>query len=122
MKICSKKKDLLMVTMALMLLSSLSSILYTSPVLAQGQTIYVDPPVNIFYTNTTAVNSTFSINVTLRDAADVAGAQFRLGWNSSVLSCESFVLPSGHFMDPLGVEEAAGNLWILQNSFLCTKG
>ena len=53
----------------------------------------------------------FQINITMVDAHDVAGIQFRVEWNSTILTCTSIVLPTGHFMDPNGVEDAEGNLW-----------
>jgi len=53
----------------------------------------------------------FQINITMVDAYNVSGIQFRVEWNSTILSCTSIVLPTGHFMDPNGVEDAEGNLW-----------
>ena len=55
--------------------------------------------------------STFTLNITLIDAHDVAGVQFKVTWNSTILTCTSATLPSDHFMDPEGVEDAEGNIW-----------
>ena len=109
------KKVAFSLTLVFLLTCIFALAINVQPVKLQGlQTIYVDPPESIFYTNTMNVNSTFPINITIRDAANVGGIQFRLEWNSTVLSCESIILPAGHFMDPLGAEEAAGNLWVIQ--------
>ncbi|MCJ7767459.1 hypothetical protein MUP79_03605, partial [Candidatus Bathyarchaeota archaeon] len=83
------------------------------PALPGDMTLYVDPPESIFYSNVTPVGSLFQINVSIMNASDVGGIQFKLTWNSSVLTCLSIVRPAGHFMDPNGTEEAEGNLWVI---------
>jgi hypothetical protein len=70
------------------------------------------------YPNTVTITpanmtSTFQIEIRMIDAHDVAGIQFRVEWNSSILTCKTIVRPTGHFMDPDGTEEAEGNLWVI---------
>lgn len=55
----------------------------------------------------------FQINITMIDAHDVAGIQFKVEWNSTILNCTSIVRPAGHFMDPAGAEAAEDNLWVI---------
>jgi hypothetical protein len=74
-------------------------------------TIQVTP--NIIEVTPGNLFSIFTLNITLIDAHDVAGIQFKVTWNSTILTCTSATMPSGHFMDPEGVEAAEGNLWLL---------
>ncbi len=109
------KKSISAIALTTLLISMLSVAVNIQPAKPQVfQTIYVAPPENIFYSSTTTVNTTFTISVAIKDASNVAGIQFRLEWNNTLLNCESFTLPSGHFMDPLGKETSAGNLWIIK--------
>jgi len=48
----------------------------------------------------------------------VAGAQFKLAWNSTVLVGWKIEVPTGHFMDPAGAEAAEGNLWTITKKVL----
>lgn len=105
-----------LLSMAVMALTVLAVELYHSPsVHATTQTLYVDPPETILKA---PGGPLFQVNVSIRDAADVAGIQFRLNWNSSVLTCTSIGMPPGHFMDPNGTEGANRNLWVIS----CRKG
>lgn len=79
------------------------------PAKAQPMTIAVDPA-NITVDN---VGVIFYVNVTITNAHDVYGVQFKLQWNGSVVNCTSVSLPLGHFMDPNGVEQENDNLWII---------
>ncbi|RLI39970.1 hypothetical protein DRO69_13570, partial [Candidatus Bathyarchaeota archaeon] len=61
------------------------------------------------------IGQTFTINITITNAHDVAGIQFRVEWNNTVVTCLETIMPDGHFMDPEGVEAAEDNLWIIYN-------
>ncbi len=70
--------------------------------------IYIDPPSIIDPTLLPEKN--FTIDVKIRDAANVGGVEFRLSWNNAILEGVSIELPTGHFMTP---DSDAGNLWII---------
>lgn len=95
------------------LLTAVLSLLFLSFPRAQAtpgpMTIQVYP--NTVLITPANMTSTFQLEIRMIDAHDVAGIQFRVEWNSTILTCTSAVLPSGHFMDPEGVEETEGNLW-----------
>jgi len=93
----------------LMLASIFMSIAMPRPAKADGMTIAVDPA-SITVNN---VGDVFTVNVTIANAANVYGVQFKLQWNGAIVNCTSVTLPSGHFMDPDGVEQANDNLWII---------
>lgn len=104
-----KKETALLATVALLLL------VFSSFPRAQANpgpmTIQVYPntvevaPSNLF--------SIFQLEVRMIDAQDVAGVQFRVEWNSTILNCTSITRPAGHFMDPNGTEDVEGNLWVI---------
>ncbi len=109
----NKVGKLLWLFLTALLLLSVASGVIIFPVRAQEQTVYVDPPESIFYSNTTAVDDTFTVDVKIRDAANVGGVEFKLSWNSTILEGISIDLPTGHFMTP---DSDAGNLWVLAKS------
>jgi len=43
----------------------------------------------------------------------ICGVQFRLEWNPSILDGVKIEIPPDHFMDPDGVEQSEGNLWVI---------
>ncbi len=71
--------------------------------------------ISVYPTSITVENvgDTFTLNITISNAANVYGLQFEVTWNGSILNCTSITVPPGHFMDPNGVEQAEGNLWII---------
>jgi len=78
---------------------------------AQPMTLAVDPAYKEIQEED--IGKTFTVNVTISNApADpgVAGIQFILEWNSSVVKGVNIELPTGHFMTPDG---DTANLWII---------
>ncbi len=76
--------------------------------------LYVDPA-NIVSENYTP-GQNIVVEIKVENAPQnpgVYGAQFRLEWNPSILGGVKIEIPPGHFMDPNGVEQAEGNLWII---------
>jgi len=73
--------------------------------------LYIDPPSIIDPTLLPGKN--FTINVKIRDAANVGGVEFKLSWNSTILEGVSIELPASHFMTPDG---DTGNLWVLRRA------
>jgi len=104
-----KKETILLTTVALALL-----------VLSSFPRAQANPgPMTIqVYPNTVEVApsnlfSIFELEIRMIDAHDVAGVQFRVEWNSTILNCTSITRPTGHFMDPNGTEDVEGNLWVI---------
>jgi hypothetical protein len=54
------------------------------------------PEQNTFYTNTTAPGTTFCINITVIDVADLVSWQLNLTWDSSLLNFSQATLPSDY--------------------------
>jgi len=99
------KKGMLLI----MLASIFMIIAMPGPAKAESIIIAVDPT-SITVNN---VGDVFKVNVTITNAASVYGIQFKLQWDGAIVNCTSVTLPSGHFMDPTGVEQENGNLWII---------
>ena len=101
-----KKEATLLITAALSLLVLCS--LPRAQATPGPMTIQVTP--NTIEVTPSNLFSTFTLNITMIDAHDVGGIQFKVTWNSTILTCTSAALPSGHFMDPEGAEAAESNL------------
>jgi hypothetical protein len=106
-----KKAWLLLILVSL----TIMPLLAVKPTSAQTTPlIYVDPASIVDETKTPG--GTITIFVKIADvpaSPGVCGAQFRLEWNSSVLQGAKIEIPTGHFMDPSGVETDEGNLWVI---------
>lgn len=105
-----KETTLLVTTMLILLICGSFGRAQANP---GDMTIRVYP--NTVVTTPSMLFTVFQINITMVDAHDVAGFQFRVEWNSTILNCTSIARPAGHFMDPAGIEEAESNLWLVNN-------
>jgi len=101
------------VLLVVLLLLSMSTPLAIMPAYsATAAVVFVDPASIVDETKTPGGNIIVYVKIADVSASPgVAGVQFRLEWNSTILTCTSIELPTGHFMDPVGAEEAEGNLW-----------
>ena len=104
----TKKIMSIYVVLILLLISMIPFPLNTVSADPATMKLYIDPPSIIDPTLTPGKN--FTIDVKIRDAANVGGVQFRVQWNSAILEGLSIELPAGHFMTPDG---DTGNLWVL---------
>jgi len=96
-------------TALLMMLAMLFAVGVTiNLVSAQQMTVAVDPASKVV--PEAEIGTTFEVKITIADAASVAGLQFYLSWNSTILNATEMVLPAGHFMTPDGDTE---NLWVI---------
>jgi hypothetical protein len=64
---------------------------------AAGPLLFVDPQSSIF--NSTPVGTTFLVNVSVANITGLAGIQFQLNWNPTLLKCNS--MTECFFNDPL---------------------
>ena len=101
------------VLLVVLLLLSMSTPLAIMPAYsATAAVVFVDPASIVDETKTPGGNIIVYVKIADVPASPgVAGVQFKLEWNSAILTCTSIELPTGHFMDPVGAEEAEGNLW-----------
>jgi len=79
----------------------------------QTTRVYIDPPSIV--DQGMVPDTTFDIAVKIENAPEdpgVAGVEFKIFWDPSVLEGVSMVLPSGHFMEPDG---DTGNFWKLKH-------
>jgi hypothetical protein len=83
------KKGVLWLYMALLI-----SVAMTMPARAQTTKLSVIPKDNVFYTNTTPINGTFIINITVFNVIDLYNWQVTLLWNASLLEETNASLPS----------------------------
>ncbi len=90
---------------------------------AQTTIDIVESPITI---NEEDIGEIFNVTVRIQGVpADpgVAGVEFKLRWDSSVLEGVNMTLPSSHFMDPDGDDS---NLWVIKNNinntFSSTEG
>ena len=87
---------------ALMIVSMLLGFaaIFTATVKAQGTpTVFVSPQNNIFPPPIMNEGSTFSVNVTIANTTDVAGIQFTLSWDPTLLTCDT--MTDVFYHDPL---------------------
>ena len=103
-----KETTLLVTTMLILLICGSFGRAQANP---GDMTIRVYP--NTVVTTPSMLFTVFQVNITMVDAHDVAGVQFRVEWNSTILNCTSITRPAGHFMDPNGTEDVEGNLWVI---------
>jgi hypothetical protein len=102
----------------------ISAILYaaTSIHTASAQqptpTVFIDPSSSVFTAPT--VGATFNVNVTIANVTDLAGVQFTLSWNASLLSCTGITENLFHTVTP---SADWSNIWSLpSNGYNNTAG
>jgi hypothetical protein len=110
-----KSQIRLLSVLAILLFTVIPTMNLTAPAAAiTAARMYVDPASIIGEIYTPGNNITVYVKVeNIPQIPGVCGAQFRLEWDSSVLQGVKIEIPTGHFMDPSGVETAEGNLWIV---------
>jgi hypothetical protein len=91
------------------------------PVRADVTNVYVDPASNMFFTNTTHVGSTFTVNVMAQNITGLAGLSFDFAWDPTLL-----LIPVGgmtevlfHALTPSG---SWSNIWNIQLKYNNTLG
>jgi hypothetical protein len=64
---------------------------------AQETRVYIDPPMVTRYTNETSVGDTFTVSLKFENMTDLAGIEYKLYWNNTVLNYVSVIdsLPWG---------------------------
>jgi len=70
------------------------------PVKAQETVLYVDPPLSLFYANTTSVGDQFTVEIWVANVTDLFAYEFKLMWDNTTLKGISAVRPAGHFLEP----------------------
>lgn len=82
---------------------------------AQGNiNMYVDPDESIYYTGSTPVGTTFTVDVVLENITagdDLVGIEFKLYWDPTILEGMNMVIPSGSIWEEA---DADFNLWIVK--------
>jgi hypothetical protein len=81
-----------------MLLIGMAAIL---PVKAVTPNLYIDPAANTFYSNTTFVGDTFTVDVKIADVTNMYAYEFKLKFEYAVINLTSAVRPAGHFLEPV---------------------
>ncbi|MEM3576950.1 MAG: hypothetical protein QXX51_00645 [Candidatus Bathyarchaeia archaeon] len=77
-----------------------------------GAKVFVDPPNNIFDITQKTVNDTFTVSLTLANITGLAGFEFKLYWNSSILEGVNMTENLFKTVTPSG---ETGNIWQLMN-------
>jgi Dockerin type I domain len=81
--------------------------------------ILVDPKDNVFYTWEKRVNDTITINVTVANIAGLAGLNFEMYFNSSLIRCTDFEENLFHTVTP---QSSWDNIWELKRTIDNTNG
>ena len=84
---------------------------------ATTTTVFLDPPSILF--NAPSVGTTFTVNVTLANVTGLAGAQFTLSWNASLLTCTNIKENLYHTLTPSDFQD---NIWSLALKYNNTAG
>jgi hypothetical protein len=56
-----------------------------------GTSVYIDPPMVARYTNETSVGDTFTVSLKFDNFTDLAGIEYKIYWNNSVLNVVSVI-------------------------------
>lgn len=88
-----------------------------SAMLADGATIFVDPEKTVFTSAT--VGTSFQINVTIANITGLYGLDFKLAYNSTLVTCTSFVENMFTTLTPAGELD---NIWQLKKIINNTGG
>ena len=95
-----KIEKLSCLTLTLMIV--LSSVMVLGNVAAQTRPkIYIDPAINEFFTDTTAVGDNFTVSIKASDWPDLYGYQLKFTYDSSVLQAVAAEIPVGHMFTPV---------------------
>jgi hypothetical protein len=79
--------------------------------------VFVNPSSSVFINPT--VGTTFNVNVTIANVTDLAGAQFTLSWNASLLNCIGITENLFHTVTP---SSDWSNIWSLALNYNNTAG
>lgn len=112
----SIKKIIILATILFGLFVFLGTFSSGSPGIEQVTRLYVDPMENVFFTNTTSVGDTFTINVSVDDVDDLYGFEFKLGYNTTLLDIVSReILPPWelYFIATNEINETNGTYWLI---------
>lgn len=103
-----------MLLVVLLLLSMTTPLAIMPAYSATIPVVFVDPASIVDETKTPGGNIVLYVKIADVPASPgAAGIQFKLAWNSTVLIGSKIEIPTGHFMDPAGVETDESNLWII---------
>jgi hypothetical protein len=86
------------ISLVAMLLIGMAAIF---PVKAVTTTLYIDPATSTFYSNTTYVGDTFTVDVKVADVVNMYAYEFQMNWSFAIVELQSAVRPSGHFLEPI---------------------
>ncbi len=92
------KNSVFMIYLTLLIVT-LAFSTFSPKVNAQDTTVSVDPQSNIFYTDTTPIGSTFSINVSVTNVANLWNWQVKLWFNASLIECTNAQVSPGSPFD-----------------------
>ena len=109
-----KTKNFIWLPLLALVLSILFNAAMILPTHAQPDAkVFVDPKDNIYYTYEKGINDTIQINVTIANMTGLAGLEFKLEWDSSLLNATDMVENLFATVTPPGEE---GNIWPLTHS------
>jgi len=86
------------ISLAAMLLIGMAAIF---PVKALDTKLYIDPAATVFYSNTTHVGDTFTVDISIDNVTGMFAYQFELKFEYAIVQLMSAVRPAGHFLEPL---------------------
>ena len=107
-----KMKNLLWLLVAPLVFSSILNVAMIFPVHANPEEakVFVDPPESIYYTNTTKVSDNITVSVCIANMTNLAGFEFHLYWDPTLLTGLSMEEVLFTENTPPGEE---GNIWKL---------
>jgi hypothetical protein len=115
-----KMKNLNWIFIAVLLISAMlyaATNIHTASAQQTTPLVYVDPSSSVFTSPT--VGTTFNVNVTVANVTGLAGAEFTLSWNASLLSCINMTENLFHTLTP---SADWGNIWNLELDYNNTAG
>jgi len=115
-----KMKNLSWIFIAVLLISAMlyaATSIHTASAQQTMPLVFVDPSTIVF--NAPTVGTTFNVNVTVANTTGLAGAQFTLSWNSSLLTCIGMTENLFHTVTP---SADSSNIWGLTLSYSNTAG
>ena len=98
------------ISLVAMLLIGMAAIF---PVKAVTADLYIDPAASTFYSDTTHVNDTFSVDVKVADVTNMFAYEFKMKYEYAVINLISAVRPAGHFLDPVDPLKGMVVVWNL---------
>jgi len=114
-----KVKSYSMVIFSILMISAILSITATIPTASADTNtmVFFDPSQTIL--NAAAVGTQFKVNVTIANVTGLAGLQFHLSWNSSLLNCTGIQEILFHTLTPTDFQT---NIWSLKLNYNNTGG